>query len=637
MKTPLISIIIPVYNAETYLEKCLSSLINQTSSNFEIICVNDGSTDNSLKILQKFADVNQRILIFSQTNSGPASARNIGLSKAVGKYLWFIDADDWCEKNACEILEKIITTTHPEVIAFASNLYDNNAGRQIPEKYRRLASLPDTFENRCFSFEEGKDFLAFMPTEAWNKCFEKSFVDKYKMKFNQTLWGMDDGYFTQEAFFHASKIYYTKDILYVYRIFSANSIVTQLTNPSLKNYRNTINYARETDKLIAKLKIEPQYSINFFIRNLNRLGYYFSRCHGCIKYLFYRDFAKYLNRLDTKFKTEEILSKSDCYSLIKKIQKYSYFRFYIKSKKIKLFAVTKQNNHKKVSILGIPVVRKKYRVTKINGFENKKQKITYFLGIRVRIEQWSELNTFNLVNDIIYKVQRSLNIANLHQKTFSPYKNCHQGKEVVLVACGPTAIQYQPIQNAVHIGCNRAFLMKNISFDFLFALDKIGIELFYPEFAAYQGNNCQKFIGDLRGGKDFQIPESYTLKINAKRYKTTNGTTPDRFPLDIESEPLGAFHTVSLQAMQFILYTNPAKIYLVGLDCSGGGKHFGGAEHDVSTRGENIDILEKQQISEWKALKAFAELHYPETEIISINPVGLKGLFKDVYTTKETN
>lgn len=104
MNSPKISIIVPVYNTEKYLDKCISSLINQTLKEIEIICINDGSTDNSLKILEKFASKDKRIKIFSQENQGQSAARNFGIKHATGEYLGFVDADDWVDLKYFEEL-----------------------------------------------------------------------------------------------------------------------------------------------------------------------------------------------------------------------------------------------------------------------------------------------------------------------------------------------------------------------------------------------------------------------------------------------------------------------------------------------------------------------------------------------------
>ena len=98
----LISIIIPVYNVELDLEKCLESIINQTYKNIEIILIDDGSTDNSGKICDIYAEKDCRIELLKQENSGVCSARNLGISKATGEYVTFVDADDWIEEDYIE-------------------------------------------------------------------------------------------------------------------------------------------------------------------------------------------------------------------------------------------------------------------------------------------------------------------------------------------------------------------------------------------------------------------------------------------------------------------------------------------------------------------------------------------------------
>lgn len=104
MFTPKLSIIVPVYNVEQYLDQCLSSLVNQTLKDIEIICVNDGSTDESNKILQKFASQDNRIKVFNQANQGQSVARNLAIQNAKGEYLGFVDSDDWVDLDYFEKL-----------------------------------------------------------------------------------------------------------------------------------------------------------------------------------------------------------------------------------------------------------------------------------------------------------------------------------------------------------------------------------------------------------------------------------------------------------------------------------------------------------------------------------------------------
>ena len=101
---PLVSVIIPIFNVENYLKKCLKSIINQTLKDIEIICINDGSSDSSLNILNDFASSDERIIVLSQKNHGPAKSRNEGLKIAKGKYIFFVDSDDYIQDYTLEKL-----------------------------------------------------------------------------------------------------------------------------------------------------------------------------------------------------------------------------------------------------------------------------------------------------------------------------------------------------------------------------------------------------------------------------------------------------------------------------------------------------------------------------------------------------
>ncbi len=236
-------------------------------------------------------------------------------------------------------------------------------------------------------------------------------------------------------------------------------------------------------------------------------------------------------------------------------------------------------------------------------------------------------------NELLMGVQRCISTAFLHQKTFGEFKNKYVDKTVVLVGAGPTLNYFEPIANAIYVGVNRTFLYEKIMFDYLFAIDKNGLEpkdeSFTKRFLDYRGSDCTKFVGDQNCGINMQIPEGKLLN-NIKKYNTTANLMPSRFTVDIDSEPLGNFHSVSFQAMQFILFTNPSTIYLVGMDSnvSTMGHFTGKFQNSNST----LALNSLRCINHWKELRGFKEIYYPDTEIISVNPVGLKGIFSDVYT-----
>ena len=265
----------------------------------------------------------------------------------------------------------------------------------------------------------------------------------------------------------------------------------------------------------------------------------------------------------------------------------------------------------------------------IKTVRNEQEIKYYFLGIKIFRKKRSIDAVINY-NKIAVLTQRIITTAILHQKTFPAFKGCNRGKDVVLVAAGPTVNDYIPIKNAVHVGCNRAFKRTDIHFDYLFAIDKVGLLDYAEDFFAYK---CPKFVGDQNSGIHYQLPEEYSLRSQVYRYKTNVGGLPCQLYLDIDSAPLANACSVTVQAMQFILYTQPKRVYLVGIDCTSASRqYFTGVAYDVTLRGGNAAASDKKNILFWGKIKTFAKTYYPNTEIISVNPVGLKGIFKDVYT-----
>lgn len=223
MKKPDISIIIPVYNAEKYLKACLDSLLKQTYSNIEVIAVNDGSKDDSLRILETYAKQDKRLRVFSQKNSGPATARNVGLDNASGKYLMFCDADDtYCPEMCFECLNTL-QKTNSDLVMCDTNGYD----RQEKEAY-------DTY---YFPFAAGKadltsDLRVGINVFLWNKIFRKEKVDTYGIRFPDGH-KSDDNSFVFQYLMVSENIYFLKKGLYNH-FNRENSIMDLFCNKGIK-------------------------------------------------------------------------------------------------------------------------------------------------------------------------------------------------------------------------------------------------------------------------------------------------------------------------------------------------------------------------------------------------------------------
>ena len=205
------SIIIPVYNAGKYLEKCLNSIINQSIKDIEIICVDDGSTDKSLQILNDFAQRDSRIKIYCQPHvgGGAGSARNLGMSKACGETLLFLDADDEFDENLVkELYEKL--EKEDADIAFCNFQMENKNSDICYFDYSDFIKNP--IVNR---FNYQNNLFSVAAPFVWNKMFRKSFIDKCNLQFMNTCHSNDIA-FVFLAMAHAQKIVFVNSFLINY-------------------------------------------------------------------------------------------------------------------------------------------------------------------------------------------------------------------------------------------------------------------------------------------------------------------------------------------------------------------------------------------------------------------------------------
>lgn len=233
----MISVIIPVYNVENYLRQCLDSILNQTYTDFEVICVNDGSTDNSLNILKEYAKKDSRIKVISQKNKGPSKARNVGLKHANSEYICFIDSDDKIEPDFFEKLYAVrdmsdlitVKINYPETDAYKTRWHSKFNPKKETGLYKLTPSL-----------------FTKITMAVWGKLFKKSIINKYKIKFLNGF--HEDSNFLYCYMSHLQNIYFINEKLYTHILNNPNSLTFDLNNK--KEYCNITNYI----KLIKHLK-----------------------------------------------------------------------------------------------------------------------------------------------------------------------------------------------------------------------------------------------------------------------------------------------------------------------------------------------------------------------------------------------
>ncbi len=222
---PKVSIIVPVYNVAPYLRRCMDSIINQTYRNIEIICIDDGSTDESGKILDEYAESDDRINVVHTNNAGVASARNTGLSLASGEYLLFVDGDDWIDTATCQKAVSSISTesadvvmwsyirefsdhSDPKMIFRGQKLFDETACRKLQ---RRMIGLSD----EELAHPENADALSTV----WGKLYRREIIEQNHLRFEDLsrIGTYEDGLFNLCYFAHARCAIFIPDYLSHYR------------------------------------------------------------------------------------------------------------------------------------------------------------------------------------------------------------------------------------------------------------------------------------------------------------------------------------------------------------------------------------------------------------------------------------
>ncbi|MBO4601336.1 MAG: glycosyltransferase [Bacilli bacterium] len=205
----LVSVIVPVYNIEKYLDKCIESIVSQSYDKLEIILVDDGSTDGSSKICDEWKMKDSRINVFHKKNEGVSSARNLGIQHARGEYIVFVDSDDYANKNYIEYLVKYT----PEFDLISCGYYEEYLNAKIERKITEdnTSISIDEANNQIFKFNGYKGFV-------WNKIFKCNIIKNNNILFENNIHMCEDQLFLVNYLKFCNNVYIISDCLYNYRI-----------------------------------------------------------------------------------------------------------------------------------------------------------------------------------------------------------------------------------------------------------------------------------------------------------------------------------------------------------------------------------------------------------------------------------
>lgn len=219
------SILIPVYNTAQYLPKCLESILSQSFIDYEVICVDDGSTDDSITLLQDYALRDSRIEVVSTPNSGVSHARNIALDKARGDYVLFMDSDDWLADDALAKLSQWACAGQYDIVAFNTTKYIECNQSLIYGK-----PVPEEFQNGWKYYEQCSIQENDIPFGViWGRIYSSSMLKKVPIRFNEQLQYNEDVLFTIFSCYYAGAVKVLDDSLYMYRVRNSGSLMATLS------------------------------------------------------------------------------------------------------------------------------------------------------------------------------------------------------------------------------------------------------------------------------------------------------------------------------------------------------------------------------------------------------------------------
>jgi glycosyltransferase involved in cell wall biosynthesis len=411
---PKLTIIVPVYNTEKYLKKCLDSLVNQTLRDIEILCINDGSKDNSHIILNEYADKDPRIKIFNKANGGLSSARNMGIDNAKGQFVTFLDSDDYVEHNAYELALSRFANDGVDLVHFSTNLVMEDSDC---ERYNE-----DYFQHKFCGIVKLTSYVAqFLDVCAWNKIYKLSIIKYYHIRFPVGKLYEDNPFFWSYALV-SDFAYFMPEKLHNY--LSRKNSIMNLTLKLSKSKVNELNH--ELDRLLCFEELLTFiFKWDLFYKVALTLEKHFERVFWDeIAHSSHKNIEKVLE------KTTNIINKFSFISLFprnrffKALSRKKYYKIkYIEyiTKKQSLFGLYHSSSYTTLCLLGIKI-RKKKSKNKIEKVSSKE--------INDKLNNlYSELSKLHqMVVSSFSKQKKETFLSNKNELTFFNQMNLNEFK-----------------------------------------------------------------------------------------------------------------------------------------------------------------------------------------------------------------
>lgn len=326
-----VSLIIPVYNAEEFLDESINSLLNQTLKDIELVCVNDGSKDNSLKMLEDFAKNDDRIKIINQENQGCGAARNKALDNANGDYIYFFDPDDYLVPNALEKLYENSISNNSDFVIFKIASFRDGEPINYDEpgfEFEKIFNDVD-FNNFTFNYRAIKRHVLLSSFAPWTKFYKKEFLDKYDdFRFHINV-AFDDVPFHVQSMLRAKRISYVPEFFYHYRLSNPNSV-----NNTASNAPDIFKIVDYVENFLKNENFFDEFREDFIIFKITQLSMYISSSHS----------EDYFNMVKLAVNEINFLDSDAYVSVIKRNNALRRYNAIINSNSIRDYELNLRNN-----------------------------------------------------------------------------------------------------------------------------------------------------------------------------------------------------------------------------------------------------------------------------------------------------
>lgn len=313
-----ISVIVPVYKTEEYLDVCLDSLLNQTFGDFEVICVNDGSPDSSLEILRAYSKLDKRIKVYSKKNGGLASARNFGMQYAKGEYITFVDSDDFLSPIALEKMYTNISENKSDfMFAYGFQLFGMSGQIwEMPNKKEFSIHVKDS----VFSEKDlNAEFYMKMLCTAWGKLYKRDFIKDFRFSEDVIF---EDVPFFANCWVAAKRISYVLEPLYFYRKHSAGTV----SHPNEK-FIDIFKVNNMVTDIFAKYGKLEKYKTVLLVHQMETSLVRMLEASGAVKREMFNQLKETYGAIDFNAYDMDILKRKNVYYAYQKILSKSYRDF----------------------------------------------------------------------------------------------------------------------------------------------------------------------------------------------------------------------------------------------------------------------------------------------------------------------